>query len=294
MDGFVNVLKPSGMSSNYAVVGVRRLLPRGVKTGHMGTLDPAAAGVLPVGVGFGARLFNYVIDKEKVYRAELTLGIETDTQDAEGRVTARRSVGVGSADILAVIPRFVGDVMQTPPAYSAIVKDGRKLYSIAREGGDASVPQRPVHIERIELKEQTGEHSYLLEITCGRGTYVRTVCADIGAALGCGGCCTFLLRRKAGCFTLENSVPLDDLRPGEVPLLPVDLPIMHMPRADAGEALRQAVRNGTPLPARRWSFESAPQEGEPLRAYLADRFVGVARLAGGVVRFEALLPASEI
>ena len=295
-NGFINILKPSRMNSNFAVVGVRKLLDRGVKVGHMGTLDPAAAGVLPIGLGFAARLFDYVIDKEKEYICEVTFGISTDTQDAQGKIISRASADVKLSDLQGIIPAFTGDIMQTPPAYSAVVKDGRKLYSIARSGGDVSVPERPARVEEIEILDNPGANRYMLRVVCGRGTYIRTICSDLGDALGTGAYCSFLLRSRAGCFTLENSVRLDALNPQNVSdhLLPVDLPIMHMPHVSAGEDLRSAIRNGIPLSLEKYENGAVLSEGELARIYLLGNFVGVGRAQGGNLRFMCLKPVGEM
>lgn len=294
-NGFVSILKPSGMNSNYAVVGVRHLFDKGTKVGHMGTLDPAAAGVLPIGIGFAARLFNYIIDKEKEYICELTLGLTTDTQDAEGTVLSQCAVSVSPAQVCDLLPQFTGTIMQTPPAYSAVMKDGQKLYAIARAGGDTSVEKRPAQIFELELLDVLSPNRYLLRVVCGRGTYVRTLCHDIGQALGCGGICSFLLRTRAGAFTLENSVPLDDLKaaPEKIALLPIDLPIAHMPRVDVSGDFFDQVRNGSPLRLDKL-YVSQPLENKvPVRVYLADRFVGLGQRQGRQLRFISLMPPEE-
>ncbi len=296
MNGFINILKPSGMTSNYAVVGVRRLLPKGTKVGHMGTLDPAAAGVLPIGVGFSARLFDYVIEKEKEYICEVTFGVETDTQDAQGKIISKTSADVKERDLLKIVPSFVGDIMQTPPAYSAVVKDGKKLYSIARSGGDATVPQRPARVESIEILDKTGENRFMMRVVCGRGTYIRTICHDMGAALGCGAYCSFLLRTRAGRFSLENSLRLDELTQENMPgkLLPADFPIEHMKRLTASRELRPIVRNGTPLVLESYEGGDGLEEGENARIYIENDFVGIGRAEEGMLRFSALKPVGEI
>ncbi|MGI5899907.1 MAG: tRNA pseudouridine(55) synthase TruB [Christensenellales bacterium] len=296
MNGFINILKPPGMTSSYAVVGVRRLLPNGVKVGHMGTLDPAAAGVLPIGVGFAARLFDYVIEKEKEYICEVTFGIETDTQDAQGKIISQSTGDVSESDLLEVIPRFVGDIMQTPPAYSAVLKNGKKLYSIARSGGDTTVPQRPARVESIEVLDKPGENKFMLKVVCGRGTYIRTICRDIGAALGCGAHCSFLLRSRAGRFSLDESLRLDELTRENIAerLLPADFPIGHMPRLVAPKELQPRVRNGMALPLGNYENGRSLAEGENARVYIENEFVGIGRAEGEMLRFSALKPAGEI
>jgi len=294
MNGFINILKPSGMNSNYAVTAVRRLLGKGIKTGHMGTLDPAAAGVLPIGVGFAVRLFDYVIDKEKEYVCEASFGIRTDTQDAEGRITSQCDAKVALADILRLLPSFSGDITQTPPAYSAVVKNGRKLYSIARSGGDTCVEQRRAHVRSIEVIGEPAPNRFLFKIVCGRGTYVRTILSDMGDALGCGAYCSFLLRTRAGCFTLDNSRMLDELSAEHFPLLPIDLPLGHLPALYADDSLRGVIRNGAPTLLSDFSCDSLPAQDQTARVYLSEEFVGLGKRQGDVLRFVCLKPAQEI
>ena len=294
MNGFINLLKPAGMNSAVAVSVVKRLLPKGTKVGHMGTLDPAAAGVLPIGVGFGARLFDYVIDKEKEYLCELFLGVQTDTQDADGRVLDVRPVQVSRENVEALFPRFTGDILQTPPAYSAVMKNGKKLYQLARAGADASVGQRAAHVARIELVDQLACHRYLLRIACGRGTYIRTILHDMGQLLGCGAYCPFLLRTRTGAFSLENAVLPEDLEADRIPLLPADGPILHFPRVVAGKKNADKVRNGNPISLSALEAEPGAVCAQQVRVYLGDCFAGIGKTDGKCLVFRAVLPPDEI
>ena len=180
MNGFLNVNKPTGCTSSDLVVFVRKRLPRGTAVGHGGTLDPEASGVLPVCVGSATRLFDYIIDKQKTYVARIRLGVETDTQDATGRVVAERPVRVGEAELRAALPAFTGEIEQVPPMYSAIKRDGRRLYQLARKGQTVEVQPRKCRVDRIDFLGSEGEDTFLLEITCGKGVYIRTLCHDIG------------------------------------------------------------------------------------------------------------------
>ena len=249
-DGFLNLLKPPGMTSSDAVVMVRKTLPRGAKVGHMGTLDPEASGVLPIGIGKAARLFDYVSDKEKGYRAEIRIGVETDTQDATGRITGRGGL-VTAEQLQGVLPQFEGDIEQIPSQYSAIKVGGKKLYQTARAGESIEIPKRTVHIESVTYVAQTAEDRFLIDVACGRGTYIRTLCHDIGKALGTCAHMAFLLRTKSGVFELENAVTpeeyLQSVQEGETKLLPCDAPIRHIPAVHLGDNLEHAVRNGNPI-----------------------------------------------
>ena len=225
-DGFLNMLKPQGMTSSDAVVMVLKTLPRGAKVGHMGTLDPEASGVLPIGIGKAARLFDYVSDKEKGYRAEIRIGVETDTQDATGRITGRGGL-VTAEQLQGVLPQFEGDIEQIPSQYSAIKVGGKKLYQTARAGESIEIPKRTVHIESVTYVAQTAEDRFLIDVACGRGTYIRTLCHDIGAALGCGGVMSALRRTEVGAYRVRDAHTMDALcaLPREAAqrlLLPVD------------------------------------------------------------------------
>lgn len=252
MNGFINVLKPSGMSSS-DVVAVARKLTGEKKLGHSGTLDPLAAGVLPLCLGRATKLFDYLMEKDKTYLAELTLGLETDTQDAAGEIIARGDpTGIGAKEIEAKLPPFRGRIQQQPPMYSALVRDGKKLYKLARAGQTVEREHRDVDILSLVLLEQTGPTSYLLSVECSKGTYIRTLLADIGRALGCYGCLTFLLRTASGRFHLDNTVTLEELaelsKAGRVAqtLLPMDYPLEHLPRFDCPEGRGRYLLNGIP------------------------------------------------
>lgn len=181
--GFLNVLKPPGMSSAQVVGYVRRLLG-GVKAGHAGTLDPEAAGVLPVMVGKAARLFDDLQDKDKEYVAEVAFGVATDTQDAQGIPVVHGDRWPDEAAIRGALPRFTGEILQTPPMYSALKQDGQRLYDLARRGREAVVPARKVTVHSLRLMGVTPDHGALLSVCCSKGFYVRTLCHDLGEALG--------------------------------------------------------------------------------------------------------------
>ncbi len=290
-NGFLNILKPPGMTSSDVVGAVRRMLPKGVRVGHAGTLDPEAAGVLPIMVGKAARLFDYLVDKEKAYAATLVLGVETDTQDAQGTVVARGDVLPDRADIEAVLPRLTGRIMQRPPMYSALKQGGVRLYELARAGKTVDIPERETEVYALELGAQLSDREYQLSVRCGKGTYVRTICHDIGRMLGCGAHMGFLLRTQSGIFALESAVTLEQAAAGlDALLVTMDAPLGHLPRADAGEAARTACLNGNPLP--RALLAEEPPTDVPLRVYVAGQFAGIGHYQGGAVRFDAMLLAS--
>ena len=293
MDGFLVLNKPLGKTSSDCVVFVRKRLPRGTAIGHGGTLDPMASGVLPVCVGAATRLFDYIIDKQKTYVAELQLGVVTDTQDATGAVVETRSVNVTEADVRAALPRFIGDIWQTPPMYSAIKRGGKRLYELARRGESVEVAPRACRVDDVRLTASLGDGRYRLEVDCGKGVYIRTLCHDIGAYLGCGGHMATLERTRAGVFTLENALTLEEVdalgaEGLKARLLPMDTAISHLPAVRAEARRRAAVRNGMPLRPE-WLDAPAPQ-AEAVRVYVGGEFAGIgAPREDGSVRFRAML-----
>ena len=294
MNGFLIVDKPTGMTSSDAVVFVRKRLPRGTAVGHGGTLDPEASGVLPVCVGSATRLFDYIIDKRKTYVARLKLGIETDTQDATGRVIGTLPVNVGGDEVRAVLPRFIGDIQQVPPMYSALKRDGQRLYKLARKGEAVALEPRKCRVDHIEYLGFEGDDTHLLKIDCGKGVYIRTLCHDIGRALGCGGHMLTLRRTAAGIFGIEDALTLQDIdrlsQAGalETALIPPDAPLGHLPAVRVGERCRHAVKNGNPLKPQ-WLDVPSPQV-DAVRVYLNGTFAGIGQpQPDGSVKFKAML-----
>ena len=298
MNGFLIANKPTGRTSSDLVVFVRKRLPRGTAVGHGGTLDPEASGVLPVCVGTATRLFDYIIDKKKTYVARIRLGVTTDTQDATGQVVERRPVDVGEAELKAALHRFVGDIRQVPPMYSAVKRDGRRLYQLARKGQTVAVEPRPCRVDAIEYLGREDEETYLLRIDCGKGVYIRTLCHDIGQALGCGAHMRALERTAAGIFRIQDALTpeaIDALaredRLAEA-LVPLDAPLEHLPMVRVGERSRHAVLNGNALRPQ-WLDRPAP-DAEAVRVYLNDEFAGIgAPQPDGSVRFRAMLYRPE-
>ena len=298
MNGFLIVNKPTGRTSSDVVVFVRRRLPRGTAVGHGGTLDPEASGVLPVCVGSATRLFDYIIDKQKTYVARIRLGVETDTQDATGQIVAERPVEVGAEALRDVLGRFVGEIEQVPPMYSALKREGKRLYKLARKGETVALEPRRCRVDGIEYLGGEGDDTYLLRIDCGKGVYIRTLCHDIGRALGCGAHMLSLERTAAGIFRIEDALTLDaiDALAAEDALdralIPLDAPLEHLPAVRVGEACRHAVVNGNPLKPQ-WLDGPAPQ-ADAVRVYLNDSFAGIGQpQPDGSVKFRAMLYQGE-
>lgn len=213
MDGFINVLKPTGMSSHDVVDVVRRIFHQ-KRVGHAGTLDPAAAGILPIALGRAARLVEYLEGADKSYRAEIAFGYATDTGDVYGTVTERAEHPVLPAEeeIEAVLARFRGCITQRPPAYSAIKVGGKRAADLVRQGRAVDIPTRKVTIHRLELLHIDAVRQRIrIDVDCSKGTYIRSLCADIGAALHLPATMRFLLRSRVGAFTLADAYTPEEL-----------------------------------------------------------------------------------
>lgn len=210
MDGIFNVLKPPGMTSHDVVGALRKILHM-KKIGHGGTLDPLAAGVLPVFTGMATRFLEYAAHEEKSYRAELTFGFQTDTGDTEGAVIAESPVrDLTAEEIEAALASFRGEGTQIPPMYSAISVGGTKLYKLARQGIEVKREPRPITLYELEKVDYTGK-TLVFDVTCSKGTFIRTLCEDLAAKLGMKGTMSFLLRRRAGVFRLEDAHTLQEI-----------------------------------------------------------------------------------
>ncbi len=272
LGGVLNVDKPAGWTSHDVVGRVRRLA--GLRqVGHGGTLDPMATGVLLLCLGRATRLLEYLSGQPKTYLARITLGATTDTYDAEGEVVEQRPVPALTHEHLqAALDAFRGEIMQRPPAYSALKRDGVALYKRARAGETVEVEPRPVTVYELTLLGFDGQN-LLVRIHCGAGTYVRSIAHDLGQALGCGGHLSALQRTAVGSFTVESAATLEQLaEPGALAaaLLPPDAAVAHLPRLDVSEAEAARLLHGQAIAA------AALESAGPARAYTADqRFLGI-------------------
>jgi len=252
MNGILLIDKPSGWTSSDVVAKLRGILHE-KRIGHAGTLDPMATGLLVVFIGRATRAAEFAESQEKRYAAALRLGLITDTQDTTGTVIGGEPRAVTREQLEAVLPRFRGEIEQIPPMYSAIKVKGQKLYEIARRGGEVERRPRPVTIRTLDV---TGEREgdWLLDIRCSKGTYVRTLCHDIGAALGCGGCMSALSRTASGRYVLSDAHNLDEVQSAadegraEELLLPVDSLFSDRRKLTLRTAGEKRLRNGGTVP----------------------------------------------
>lgn len=251
MNGVINVYKEAGFTSHDVVAKLRGIVKQ-KKIGHTGTLDPDAEGVLPVCLGNATKLCGLLTEKEKTYRAVLLLGQTTDTQDTSGRVLTEAPVAATGEQVREAIMSFLGDYDQVPPMYSALKVNGKKLYELAREGKEVERQARRVRILDMEIHEiRLPEVTFT--VTCSSGTYIRTLCQDIGEKLGCGGCMKSLLRTKVDRFELADSHKLSELETmmhegliGEV-LLPVDDVFAACPAVRIRQESDRLIQNGNPF-----------------------------------------------
>ena len=257
MNGFVVLDKPEGVTSFRAAAPLRRIFCE-KKVGHTGTLDPMATGVLPVALGKAARFIDYLPESGKAYVARFRCGITTDTLDITGKVLSERPSAVTEADVLALLPRFTGEITQVPPMYSAVSVNGQRLYELARRGIEVERQERRVTIHRLEL---TGgeDNEFEIEVSCSKGTYSRSLIADLGESLGCGAVMTALRRTRANGFSIEDALTPEQVEAlGEQALLPLDHPFRRYAGVRVTQAQANRFRNGGELFTQRLKGEPDP------------------------------------
>lgn len=279
--GMINVYKEKGFTSHDVVAKLRGICKQ-KKIGHTGTLDPDAAGVLPVCLGCATRLCDMLTDKDKEYVAVLRLGITTDTQDATGKVLAEKEVSVSEEEVRAVIASFEGEQLQIPPMYSALKVNGKKLYELAREGKEIERKARPIVVHEIEILSENMPE-FTIRVKCSKGTYIRTICHDIGQKLSCGGVMVSLKRTKVGNFGIEDAYTLSQIedmaKEGKLCeiLLPVEKVFEKLPEIRVKETAMKALLNGNQLKKEEiLMLSDEALKAEEVRVYGADgRFYGV-------------------
>lgn len=278
-DGILIIDKPQGWTSMDVCAKLRGIL-REKRIGHAGTLDPMATGVLPVFVGRATRAVQFAENGRKEYHAVLKLGIATDTQDTTGEVLEARPVTAGEAEVRAALEGFRGEISQIPPMYSALKVNGQKLYDLARQGKTVERKPRTITIYALEFMGQTASDEFALRVVCSKGTYIRTLCHDIGQALGCGGCMASLRRTMAAGFTIDGAVTLERAQAeGEALLLPLDAYFRAYPRFTVqNDAQEKRAYNGNP-------FRAANVSDGTYRVYDREgHFLSLAQAADGELR----------
>ncbi len=274
MQGLILLNKPKGITS-FSAVNKLKWLAQEKRVGHTGTLDPLATGLLPVFFGRATSLAGIMLDADKSYIADVKLGIATDTCDITGTVLAEKAVRVSREELLSVLEKFKGKIMQMPPIYSALKKDGVRLYELARQGKTVDIEAREITVNSLELLAFDGE-TFKISVDCSKGTYIRSLCRDIGEALGCGATMTELIRTATGGFDIKDAVSLDDLTRENITefILPEETALKYLPEVFVTE--KQAVRfsNGGQLSYERLKNANFA-DGQLLRVKFGDKFLGV-------------------
>ena len=282
MNGIIVIDKPQGKSS-HDMVSLMRRLTKIRRIGHTGTLDPMATGVLPLCIGIATKAADMLTLSDKAYRAEFILGKTTDTLDAEGEILSEYEVNVSEEDVRSAINSFIGEIEQVPPMYSAIKQNGKKLYELAREGIEVERKVRHIKINSIDIIEiDMSENRAVIEVSCSKGTYIRTLCDDIGKRLGCGAYMTALRRIKTGCFTIDDAYTVEEIeklsQSGELEgkLQSVDGLFMEYGKIALNEKQTKSVKNGVRMS---WRGKA---EGEMLRVYDNEgKFICISQIEDG-------------
>lgn len=312
MDGIININKPKDMTSFDVVAIVRRAC--GTKrVGHLGTLDPMAEGVLPVTIGRAGRVMDYLDADIKVYRGSARLGLETDTLDIWGNtVKTCEDFSIDRKMLEKAVEAFRGVIDQVPPMYSALKVDGKKLYEYAREGKTIDIKSRKAYIEKADIISFDG-CEFEFKIACSKGTYIRSICADIGRALGCGAAMSSLTRIRSGCFDIADAIDIEKIRnmsPEEIEelLTPVDKPLGNFGMAKLDDWEKHLFINGVELRNEQWILEQKPRFSEekfPLpirddfarlyRVYgKAGEFLGIAKENNGLIKADKVFYNANI
>lgn len=288
MDGILNVYKEKGWTSFDVVAKLRGILKM-KKIGHAGTLDPNAEGVLIVALGGGTKAISYLEDRTKTYEAVLKLGVCTDTEDIWGKVISENEVNVTQAEIMEAVRKFEGEIEQVPPMYSALHHDGKRLYELAREGKVVERKARKITVEAIHVNEihlGDDENTVTMTVRCSKGTYIRTLCKDIGEALGCGGCMAALTRTRVGSFTLDESLNLSQIEAavsaGEIEdrVVAMDQLFNAYPDVTVSEELERLALNGNKIPLAAVTGEELTG-GSYVRISTKDKFCGIYQVKEG-------------
>lgn len=278
MDGVFNFYKPRGMTSHDAVYFFRRLL-KIKKVGHTGTLDPNATGVLPICIGKATRISEYLLEVDKEYIGELSLGFETDTQDGDGTALKSSDKKVTEDEIVQAFDKFRGTIYQTPPMYSALKQNGKKLYELAREGITVERPSRKIDIKDIKILNNLNNRQIIFYTKCSRGTYIRTLCNDIGSNLGTYGYMSHLIRVGVGTFKIENSLSMEYLESMDKEELkniitPIDHAIKHLSEITVQSDYYNKLINGALIPI----DGNNMYKEDVLRVYCNEEFIGIGKI----------------
>ncbi len=292
MDGVILVDKPKGMTSFSLASKVKRLT-FSKKSGHAGTLDPLATGVMAVMLGNATKLSEYLTSEDKRYTASIRFGLTSDSMDLDGQIILKRECNFSEEDLINAIKKFTRKITQIPPKYSAIKVNGRKLYSYARAGEEVEIPSREVEIYEFNLLSFDKEkYEAVVDVYCSKGTYIRSLANDLGEELGCGALLTDLRRTQSGNFHIEHCVSLEELSEENADLsekiIPCDKVIDFMPVAVVSDEYEKALKNGNPIPS---DAVTADGEGELYRVYCKGGFYAVGRMEENELKVVKMIKA---
>lgn len=295
LSGVINLYKPPGMSSAQAVAFVKRLTK--TKAGHAGTLDPEAAGVLPILIGRATRINDYLMDLPKVYLAEVAFGASTDTQDAQGRLLETGGQIPSLAAVKMAAQAFAGETSQMPPQYSALKVGGQTAYQLAREGKTAPLQARRIVIDAVDVLEEMPRDGFLLRVNCSKGTYIRTLCHDLGQALSCPSHMRFLLREASSGLSLTHSVTLEDLSrwadsgcpADQGVLIPVQQVLDFFPRLDIPEESLFPAINGVRIPLNTLEQREEIKNQTKVCLFYQDEMIGIYERDNGELKVAVML-----
>ncbi len=287
-NGIIVINKPQDWTSHDCVAVMRRAT--GIKRiGHTGTLDPMATGVLPICIGTATRIMEYMDLDWKTYRATLKLGIETDTEDIWGEVISEKSTeGISKEQIVQVVNSFIGEIEQIPPKYSALKVNGKKLYEYARAGQEVKIKSRKITVKEIIINDISGDNVDLT-ITCSKGTYIRTICSDIGKKLGCGATMSSLVRTASGIFKLKDAIEIEDIKKMSKEeildrLIDTDVPLVHFGKINLDAKKAKDFVNGKKIRRKEIDIVGESNHQNMYNIYYSNEFLGVAKIEEGVLK----------
>ena len=290
MQGMILLDKPEGMTSFSAVSAVKRIFGE-KRVGHTGTLDPMATGVLPILLGRATRLCELMLTADKRYTAEVLIGVETDTLDITGNVISETDCDVSVAEFELVCSRFIGEYEQVPPMFSALKKDGVRLYDLARQGVEIEREARLVNIKKLDIIEKSGKNKFIIDVICSKGTYIRSLADDLGKALGVGATLTMLRRTETAGYTADMCVTLDELKENPQKYLrEADSVVSYCPAVNVTDNQTRRFLNGGELFLERINFDTEVSDGDLIRVYSFDnKFLGLGLVDGELLKIKCII-----
>ena len=290
MQGMILLDKPEGMTSFSAVSAVKRSFGE-KRVGHTGTLDPMATGVLPILLGRATRLCDLMLVADKRYTAEVLLGVETDTLDITGNVIKETDCDISVAEFESVCSRFVGEYNQVPPMFSALKKDGVRLYDLARQGVEIEREARLVNIKKLDIIQKSGKNKFIIDVICSKGTYIRSLADDLGKTLGVGATLTMLRRTETAGYTADMCVTLDKLKENPQKYLrEADSVVSYCPAVNVTDNQTRRFLNGGELFLERINFDTDVSDGDLIRVYSYDnKFLGLGLVDGELLKIKCII-----